>query len=121
MGFSAVQANDKPNVYKVTAYCPCKRCCGYTKGGKYYWSNGITASGKKGRYGVIACNHLKFGTKVKIEGLGIFTVEDRGARSYFGSFKNINKHIDIYMPNHNQALRFGIRYLKVEVVKGGLK
>ncbi len=93
--------------WKVTAYCACMKCCGK--------SDGITASGRKARYGYIALNWLSFGTKVSIASLGEFTVMDRGARSLFGSKKNKIKHIDIYMDNHKQAREFGVKWLEVEV------
>lgn len=95
------------DLWKITAYCACSKCCGKT--------DGIMASGKKVYPGAIACNWLPFGTKVKIEGIGIFTVEDRGAKSLFGTKTNHIKHIDIYMPTHREALKFGVRWLKVEV------
>lgn len=95
--------------FKITAYCACEKCCGK--------SDGITASGVKAKYGMIACNWLKFGTKVKIESLGVFRVADRGAKSLFGSPKNHIRHLDIYLPSHAQALNFGVKYLSVEVLK----
>jgi 3D (Asp-Asp-Asp) domain-containing protein len=95
--------------WTITAYCSCVKCCGK--------SDGITASGKKAKYGMVACNWLKFGTKVNIAGLGIFKVQDRGARSLFGSAKNHIKHLDVYMPSHSQALKFGKQYKIVEVIQ----
>jgi 3D (Asp-Asp-Asp) domain-containing protein len=83
--------------WKITSYCSCVKCCGK--------SDGITASGEKVRYGIVACNWLKFGTKVNIEGLGVFRVADRGAKSLFGSPKNHIKHLDVYLPSHSQALK----------------
>lgn len=96
-------------VWKVTGYCSCFRCCGK--------SDGVTASGKKAKYGHIALNWLPFGTKVKVDGLGVFSVQDRGAKSLFGTIKNPIKHIDIYFPSHAQALKFGVQYRKVEIIK----
>lgn len=94
--------------WKITAYCACQKCCGK--------SDGITASGQKAHYGVVAGNWLKFGTKVKIEGLGVFTVQDRGAKSLFGSKSNHIKHLDVFLPTHKQALSFGVKFLEVEVL-----
>ena len=95
-------------VWKVTAYCSCAQCCGKT--------DGITASGKQARYGMIACNWLPFGTKVKVGNMGVFTVADRGAKSLFGSKSNHIRHIDVFLPSHAQARMFGVRYLPVEVL-----
>lgn len=105
--FSIAKAEDN---WKITAYCSCFHCCGKT--------DGITASGKSAKYGYIACNWLPFGTMVNIEGLGKFKVMDRGAKSLFGSKKNHIKHLDVWLPEHNQARKFGVKYLKVEILKG---
>ena len=89
--------------YKITAYCPCGKCCGKT--------NGITASGTKATAGrtVAASSKFAFGTKLNIGG-HIYTVEDRG-----GAIKG-NK-IDIFVSTHAQALQWGVRYLPVSVVQ----
>ena len=89
--------------YKITAYCPCSKCCGKT--------NGITASGTKATAGrtVAASSKFAFGTKLNIGG-HIYTVEDRG-----GAIKG-NK-IDIFVSTHAQALQWGVRYLTVYVVQ----
>ena len=97
--------------WKITSYCACVKCCGKT--------DAITASGKHAQYGMVACNWLPFGTKVKIEGLGVFTVQDRGAKSLFGSKNNHIKHLDVYLPTHKQAQHFGVKYLNVTILKGG--
>ena len=66
---------------------------------------------------MVACNWLPFGTKVYIKDLGYFTVQDRGARSLFGSKSNHIKHLDVYLPTHHSALHFGVKYLEVTVLK----
>lgn len=96
-------------VWKITAYCSCEKCCGK--------SDGITASGKKVQSGMVACNWLPFGTKVEIEGLGVFSVQDRGARKYFGGKDNHIKALDVYLPTHWEAKRFGVKHLEVEISK----
>lgn len=73
----------------------------------------VTANGTYVYDGVVACNFLPFGTKVKfpeIYGDKIFTVEDRMAK------KNSHK-MDIWMPSRNMALQFGVRTLTIEVLK----
>jgi 3D (Asp-Asp-Asp) domain-containing protein len=97
----------KLELWKVTAYCSCKICCGK--------SDGITASGKKAKYGYVACNWLPFGTVVEIEGMGEFIVMDRGAQSLFGSKDNHIKHLDIWFPNHFQARWFGLQWKEVTI------
>ena len=88
--------------YKITAYCPCSKCCGK--------STGRTASGTKATAGrtVAASSKFAFGTKLNIGG-HIYTVEDRGGAI------NGNK-IDIFVNSHAEALQWGVRYLPVSVV-----
>lgn len=72
----------------------------------------ITASGSRVRDGIVACNFLRFGTRVRfpqIYGNKIFIVEDRMAA------KNSHK-IDIWFTTRSQAKQFGVRQLKVEVL-----
>ena len=89
-------------VYKITAYCPCAKCCGKT--------NGRTASGTTATAGrtVAASSKFAFGTKLNIGG-HVYTVEDRGGAI------NGNK-IDIFVNTHAEALQWGVRYLNVSVV-----
>jgi len=98
-----------PEKWKITAYCACKKCCGPN-------AKGITASNKKVEFGMITCNWLRFGTKVKIKGFGIFTVEDRGAKSLFGDDNNRIKHLDMYLPAHTDAEVFGTKWREVEIL-----
>jgi len=73
----------------------------------------ITASGTRVRDGIIACNFLRFGTRVRfpeLYGDKIFVVEDRMAR------KNDHK-IDIWFASRNQAKQFGIKQIKIEVLE----
>ncbi|MBL7053432.1 MAG: 3D domain-containing protein [Candidatus Portnoybacteria bacterium] len=73
----------------------------------------ITASGTRVRDGVIACNFLRFGTRVRfpeLYGDKVFVVEDRMAR------KNDHK-IDIWFASRNQAKQFGIKQIKIEVLE----
>ena len=88
-------------IYKITAYCPCSKCCGK--------STGITASGTRATAGrtVAASSKFAFGTKLNING-HIYTVEDRG-----GAISG-NK-IDIFVNSHSEALAWGVRYLPVSV------
>jgi len=70
----------------------------------------ITASNKRVRWGVIAMDKVPFGTKVYIPFFKkVFVVEDRG-RAIRGS------RIDIWMPNRNDAIKFGKKRLIVYVL-----
>lgn len=101
-------AEPKKDLWLITAYCSCLSCCGK--------SDGITASGKKARPGYIALNWVPFRTRVSISGLGVYEVQDRGARSLFGTKKNPIKHIDIFFNTHAEALRFGKQYREVKIL-----
>ena len=74
-------------------------------------SDGITASGVKVEdKRTLACPpQYPFGAKIKIDGMGIFTCEDRG-----GAIKG-NK-FDIYMETKSKAFAFGRRNLIAQVV-----
>ena len=90
-------------IYKVTAYCSCAKCCGKT--------TGITASGTRATAGrtIAAPARFAFGTKLSLNGK-VYTVEDRG-----GAITG-NK-IDLYVSSHAEALAWGVRYLPVSVVQ----
>ena len=90
--------------FTVTAYCPCKKCCGR-------FADGITASGHKIRLGdkiIAAAPEIPFGTKMEIPGYGGAEVLDRG-----GKIKG-NK-IDILFDTHQEALRWGVQFLAVKI------
>ena len=104
---ATVQTNNNSNssrsqIYKVTAYCPCSKCCG-----KY--ASGYTAAGTKATAGrtVAASSKFAFGTKLNINGK-VYTVEDRG-----GAIKG--NRIDIFVSSHAEALKWGVKYLPVSV------
>ena len=90
-------------VYKITAYCPCEKCCGK--------ATGRTAMGTRATAGrtVAASAKFAFGTKLNING-HVYTVEDRGGAI------NGNK-IDIFVNSHAEALAWGVRYLPVSVAQ----
>lgn len=81
---------------EVTHYCACAKCCGSN-------ASSITASGKVVSRGMVAMSsHYPFGTQIMINGT-MYTVEDRGGS---GIENNIHR-VDIYVPDHNEALRLG--------------
>ncbi|MDD5083901.1 MAG: 3D domain-containing protein [Candidatus Moranbacteria bacterium] len=75
-------------------------------------SDGITASGVKVQEKrTLACPQMyPFGTKISIEGYGVFTCEDRG-----GAIKG--NHFDIYTETKTEAFAFGRRHLLAQVVQ----
>lgn len=98
---TTTSANSNGQIYKITAYCPCAKCCGKT--------TGITAMGTHATAGrtIAASSKFAFGTKLNING-HTYTVEDRGGAI------NGNK-IDIFVNSHAEALAWGVRYLPVSV------
>ena len=73
----------------------------------------ITASGAYVYDGIVACNFLKFGTRVRfpdIYGDKIFIVEDRMA------LKNSHK-MDIWFGSREEAKQFGVKVIRVEVLQ----
>jgi 3D (Asp-Asp-Asp) domain-containing protein len=93
-------------VYTITAYCSCSKCCGK--------SDGITYSGQKAVEGVTIAadlNILPIGTVVEIEGVGRRIVQDKG-----GSIKG--NRIDLFFRDHKTALAFGRQERWVTVLEG---
>jgi len=92
---------------RVTAYCPCEKCCG-----KY--SDGITACGHKIRPGdafVAADKQYSFGTEMLIPGYKNgqpVKVLDRG-----GAIRG--DRLDVFFHSHEQALKWGVKHLDVKV------
>ncbi len=94
-------------VYKVTAYCACVKCCGLH-------ADRVTASGYRIQPGDKFCAtnaaDFDFLTVLIIPKYGIAPVLDRG-----GAIKE--NCIDVYFDDHDEALKWGTKYLKVKVVK----
>ena len=92
------------------------------------WRDGRTATNTKVRRGVVAINvdridgewqvrsPLRLGQKIRIEGLGIFTVEDTGyftERNYHFDYWNI----DIFFETLEEAEEWGVRKVKVYLIE----
>ena len=99
---------DGGDLWKITFYCECEVCCGKGVSDPAY---GIMASGRRVYNGAVACNVLPLGTEVWIEGWGVCTVEDRGAHRLFDN----QKHIDVYIPDHEEARVLGVEWREVLV------
>jgi 3D (Asp-Asp-Asp) domain-containing protein len=95
---------------RVTAYCPCERCCGR-------YSNGQTACGHKIRPAdvfVAADKKYSFGTEMLVPGYNNAVpvkVLDRGGAIH-------GNRLDVFFASHNEALDWGVRYLDVKVRRG---
>jgi 3D (Asp-Asp-Asp) domain-containing protein len=105
--------NLRAEVFKATAYCSCKKCCDKDPSDKWY---GITASGKKAKWGTVAVDRkvIKLGSTLRIKGFPntIFRAEDVG-----GAIKG--RHIDVWFPSHREALKFGVKNINLERVRNG--
>ena len=87
--------------FKLTAYCPCEKCCGKAKNDPLY---GITAYGytaTAGRTIAVDPRVIPIGTEVIING-HTYVAEDVG-----GAIKE--NRIDIYFETHQEALEFGVQ------------
>jgi 3D (Asp-Asp-Asp) domain-containing protein len=83
-------------VWTVTAYCPCRICCGPA-------ARGITASGTRADHRLAAApRHIPFGTRIDVPGYGRVEVEDRG-----GAIKG----------NRLDVLTWGVKYVAVTIDK----
>ena len=93
-----------PTTFKVTAYCPCMKCCGKT--------DGITATGTvatAGRTIAVDPTVIPYGSQVILNGVA-YTAEDCG-----GAIKG-NK-IDMFFDTHQEALEWGVKYIEGVVIK----
>jgi len=94
---------------RVTAYCPCSKCCGS-------YSDGVTASGHKISQGdrfVAADKVYPFGTEMIIPGYKsgeVVEVLDRG-----GAIRG--NRLDVFFNSHQEALEWGVRYLDVRILQ----
>ena len=90
--------------FVTTAYCPCAKCCGK--------ATGITASGLPAtpNHTIAMSSVYPFGTKIEIEGYGIYVVEDRG-----GAIKG--DRIDIFFSSHQEALNWGRKNVRARVIE----
>ena len=81
--------------FEITAYCPCKTCCGS-------YADGITASGHIAQEGITVAadtSLLPYGTEIMVDGEE-YTVQDCGGAI------NGNR-IDIFFADHDTALSYG--------------
>jgi len=109
-GRDSVNADNWQIVHmRVTAYCPCEKCCGE-------WSDGFTANNHEitpGDRFVAADSRYAFGTEMVIADYNhgdTVKVLDRG-----GAIKD--NRLDVFFATHTEALQWGVRYIDVKVRK----
>lgn len=93
-GSSASKSVASGPLRDITMYCP---------------TGNRTASGKWPARGMVATisRSIPFGTHVRIDGLGVFVVEDRIGHS---------SEFDIFTPSCGEARRFGRKHLRVTIL-----
>lgn len=102
--YEVVEPPTTTTTFKVTAYCPCVKCCGK--------DDGITATGTvatAGRTIAVDPTQIPYGSKVILNG-HTYIAEDCG-----GAIKG-NK-IDMFFNTHEEALQWGVKYIEGVVVK----
>ena len=89
----------------ATAYCPCSKCCGP-------YANGYTHTGVPAKRGVIAVDPrvIPLGTRVYVDGYGFGVAADTGS-----AIKG--QRIDVCFDTHEEALAWGIRKVKVFILR----
>lgn len=92
---------------RVTAYCPCSKCC-------RPYADGMTACGhviQPGDTFVAADKRYAFGTEMIVPGYDsgrTVNVLDRG-----GAIQG--NCVDVFFPSHQEALKWGVKHLDVKV------
>jgi 3D (Asp-Asp-Asp) domain-containing protein len=96
----ATSGKPQATSWTVTAYCPCRKCCGPT-------AHGVTASGTRADHPLAAGPpEMLFGTVLDIPGYGLVRCEDRG-----GAIRG--RRLDVLMPTHAEALAWGVKRFKI--------
>ena len=107
-GSAVLDIGEPLGEFRLTAYCPCAKCCGK-------WANGITATGTtatEGRTVAVDPALIPYGATVTVyfaDGAShSYTAEDCG-----GGIKG--NRLDIYFDDHQAALQFGVQSAMVYV------
>ena len=88
------------------------QCLGTWRITAYYATGCATASGVYPEVNVTAAhNSLPFGTQLYIEGLGFWTVQDRGP-GYLGA-----DWMDLYLEDYGTCVQFGEHYANVYLIE----
>lgn len=85
-------------MFRVTAYCPCSKCCGE-------WADGNTYTGTKAtanRTIAVDPDVIPLGTKVEIDGREYIAEDIGGAVD--------GERVDIFFNSHEEALEWGVQY-----------
>ena len=110
---------------KVTAYCPCDKCCGSE-------AIGLPSRGRAAylTFGAaVAPANILYGSVIKVPGAGEYLADDTGGAMRQDAEKGVC-HIDIRVASygsdrasleraHQWAKRWGVRWLKITIVSSG--
>jgi len=88
---------------EVTAYCPCKKCCGKFSDGKTSIGNDAYSRGV-----AVDPKVISYGTKIYIPDYGIAIADDCGSAIVGGK-------LDVRFKTHQEALEWGRRTCVVKV------
>lgn len=101
-GSAVIDIGEPLGEFRLTAYCPCAKCCGK-------WANGITATGTtatEGRTIAVDPALIPYGATVTVyfaDGTShTYTAEDCG-----GAIKE--NRIDVFFDDHQAAREFGVQ------------
>ena len=117
-----VNPSDTVRMFTITGFCNCPICCGI-------WSAEhpsrqetdyvqLTASGTvptEGKTVGADWSVLPLGTTINIDGVGMRTVEDKGAEWISERYDGM--YIDVYFLNHAAAVNFGKQHRSVTVIE----
>jgi 3D (Asp-Asp-Asp) domain-containing protein len=114
-----VEPEPEKITFRITAYCSCYECCGEYALNRPKDENGheiVTgASGKRLIANYSCASTYPFGTKIEVDGLGTFEVQDRTAKWVVEKYgENL---IDIYVDNHQDIAKIGRQFLEGVIVE----
>lgn len=98
---------------KVTAYCPCSKCCGKWS----QWKK--TATGRSAEEPGVAVDPLAipYGSLVEVPGVGRRLADDTGGAMRTSWRRMGVVHIDVRMRTHEEARAWGVRWLAVTIYR----
>lgn len=94
--------------FKLTAYCPCKKCCEKYAAPALNKTGAIGTGVYEGIAVAVDPRKIPYGTKLYIEGVGVRIAVDCG-----GAIKG--NRLDVYYATHNDALESGLGYIERKV------
>ncbi len=108
---SSLKAGDVLTHVKVTAYCPCTKCCGPV-------AVGLTATGRDAweTLGVaVDFKSIPKNCTLEIPGVGQLVADDTGGAMRQDAKKGIY-HIDVRFHSHEEAKKWGVQLLEIKIV-----